>query len=67
MLSRLVQAVVVGVIVTLVCILVGAILVTLKVDLAVTVGNFLKDWSGVLGVLSALWFYFSGSSFKKIG
>ena len=54
-------AVVVGVVVTLACILLGAILVTLKVDLAVTVGEFLKVYGGVFGVLAALWHFFSGS------
>jgi len=62
MLGRLVLAVVVGVVVTLACILVGLILVTLKVALAVTVGNFLSSYSGVFGVLAALWYFFSGAS-----
>lgn len=61
MISRLVLAVVVGVVVTLACMLVGAILAALSVDLAVTVGNFLKTYAGVAGVLAALWHFFSGS------
>lgn len=62
MLSRLILAVVVGVVVTLVCILVGSLLVTLKVDLAVTVGDFLHNYGGVIGVLAALWYFFSGQT-----
>lgn len=60
MISRIVLAIVVGVIVVLACILVGGLLITLKVDFAITVGQFLKDYSGVLGLLAALWFFFSG-------
>lgn len=59
MLGRIVLSVVVGVVVTLVCVLIGAILVTLKVDLAVTVGEFLKNYGGVFGVLAAFIFFFS--------
>jgi uncharacterized Tic20 family protein len=46
MLSKLILSVVVAVVVTLVCILLGAILIALKVDIAVTVGNFLKNYGG---------------------
>lgn len=60
MLGRLAIAVVVGVVVTLGCLLLGAILVTLKVDIAVTVGEFLKQWGGVFGVLAAIFSFFSG-------
>lgn len=61
LLGRLVLAVVVGVVVTLACILIGAILVTLKIELAVTVGNFIKTYGGVFGVLAALWYFFSNA------
>ncbi len=67
MLSKLVLAVVVAVVVTLACILVGAILVTLKVDIAVTIGQFLKDYAGVFGVLAGLWHFFSGASWPRLG
>lgn len=63
MLSRLVLAVVVGVVVTLGCVLLGAILVALKVAIAVTIGDFLRSYSGVIGVLSALWYFFTGGGF----
>jgi uncharacterized Tic20 family protein len=60
MVSRIVLAVVVGVVVALVCVLVGGLLATLEVSFAVTVGNFLKSYAGVLGLLAALWYAFSG-------
>ena len=60
MLGKLVIAVCVAVIVTLACYLVGAILITLKVDVAITIGNFLKTYGGVLGVLAGLYNYFEG-------
>lgn len=61
MISRLVLAVVVAVIVTLGCILVGSILIDLTVNIAVTVGEFLKDYSAVIGILAGLWHFFAGS------
>lgn len=60
MLSKLIIAVVVAVVVTLACILLGAILVTLKIDIAVTIGSWLKQYAGVLGVLAGLWHFFAG-------
>lgn len=61
MLSRIALAVVVAVVVTLACILLGGILATLEVDIAVTVGDFLKHYSGVLGVLAGIWYFFTNS------
>lgn len=60
MLARLALAVVVGVITTLVCVLLGGILVSLNVTIAVVVGAFLQTYSAVLGVLAAIAFFFSG-------
>jgi len=62
MFSRVIIAVVVAVVVTLACYLIGAILITLKVDIAVTIGDFLKQYGGVLGVLAGLWNFFGGGS-----
>lgn len=64
MLSRLVVAVVYGVVATLVCILLGLILASLKVSIAVTIGDFLTTWSYVIGVLVALLVFFGGGSFS---
>jgi hypothetical protein len=66
MLSRLILAVVVAVAVGLVCILVGTILASLKVPIAVTVGDFLRSWGWVIGVLAGLWQFFGGGGFPTI-
>lgn len=63
MLRKLILAVVVAVVVTLACFLLGGILADLKVDIARTIGKFLKDYGSVLGILAGLWWYFSGRSF----
>lgn len=62
MLSRIVLAVVVAVVVTLACYLVGGILQELKVVIAITIGDFLKSYGGVIGVLAGLWYFFSGTN-----
>jgi hypothetical protein len=59
MLTRLILGVVVAVAITLVCLLVGGILIKLNVSVAVTVGNFLKTYSAVIGILAGLWYAFS--------
>lgn len=60
MIKKIILAVVVAVIVTLACTLLGAILITLNVEVAVTVGQWLKDYAGVLGVLAGLWQFATG-------
>jgi hypothetical protein len=60
MISRIVLAVVVAVVVGLLCILLGSVLITLKVPIAVTIGGFLVTWGWVLGVLAGLWHFFRG-------
>ena len=60
MLRKLILAVIVAVVVTLGCYLIGGILLSLKVDIAVTIGDFLKNYGGVLGVLAGLWYFFVG-------
>lgn len=64
MINKLVLAVVVAVVVTLACVLVGGILQSLSVSVATTVGNFLVKYSYALGVLAGLWYYFAGGSFN---
>jgi len=67
MLGRLIKAVVVAVVVTLACILLGLILNSLTVQIAVTIGNFLKTYGAVIGVLAGLWYFFAGGSLIKRG
>jgi uncharacterized membrane protein len=59
MIPRLILAVVVAVVVTLACILLGAILASLGIAIAVTVGGFLKQWGAVIGILAGLWYFFA--------
>lgn len=60
MLRKLILAVVVAVVVTLACVLLGAILTSLNVAIATTIGNFLKSYSAAIGVLAGLWYFFAG-------
>lgn len=62
MLSRVVLAVVVGVVVGLVCLVVGSLLADVKVSFAETIGGFLAAWCWVIGLLAGLWYFFSGGS-----
>jgi hypothetical protein len=65
MLSKLALSVVVAIVVTLACILLGAILIALKIDIAVTIGDFLKNYGAVLGVLAGIWYFFTGVAFNR--
>lgn len=66
MIRKLVLAAVVGVTATLVCVLVGTLLIAVNVSLAVTIGSFLKDWAAAIGILAAIWFYFTnGDTFPR--
>ncbi len=60
MIAKLVLAVVVAIAVTLGCILVGSILVTIDVAIAVTVGDFIKRFGAAIGILAGLWYFFAG-------
>lgn len=59
LIGKVVLSVVIAVIVTLACILLGGILVTLNVSIAVVVGMFLKGFSSAIGVLAGLYYFFS--------
>lgn len=65
MLRRIVLAVVVGVVVFLICLLAGILLTALEVSFAVAVGDFLTQWAGVIGLLAAIWHFFSGGFLIK--
>lgn len=62
MLSRVVMACVVGIVVFLVCILVGGLLITTAVPFVVTVGTFLKTYASLLGLLAALAYFFTNQT-----
>ncbi len=63
--GRLVLAVVVGVVVALVAILVGGLLADLKIDFAVTIGGWLRSYGAALGLLAALWYFFTNGGIAK--
>ena len=62
LIARLVLAVVIGVIVYLLCLLFGPLVADLKVSFAQTIGGWLTSYAGVLGLLAALWYFFTGLS-----
>lgn len=62
MLVRIVLAIVVGIAVALVCYLAGVVLATVDIDFAAAIGNFLKQWGGLIGLLAAIWWFFAGSA-----
>lgn len=59
-LKRLVLAVCVGVIVSLVLVLLGVLLISIEATLAVNVGTFLKTYSYAFGVIAAIWYFLTG-------
>lgn len=58
MIGRLVVAVVVAVVTTIVCLALGVILPELKVSIAVTIGHLLTQWAAVLGLCAGLLSFF---------
>jgi hypothetical protein len=59
--GKAIIAVVVAVVVGIVLVgLLGPVIISLKVPIATTVGEFFKNWGFVIGVLSGLWYYFKG-------
>ena len=61
LIGKIALAIVVGVIVFLVCILVGGLLADLQVSFARTVGGWLRDYAAIFGLAAALWYFFAGS------
>lgn len=62
MLRNIILSVIVAVVVTLACVLIGGVLIALEVEIAVTIGQFLKSYSGVIGILAGLWHFFAGNT-----
>jgi hypothetical protein len=67
MIQKLVLAVVVAIAVGLVCMLLGAVIGSLNVPIAETIGHFLTAWGWVIGVLAGLWYFFAGVTFSGFG
>jgi hypothetical protein len=61
MIARLVLALVVAIVVGLgLSALLGPILASMDVPIAVVIGTFFIKWGWVLGVLAGLWYFFAG-------
>jgi hypothetical protein len=60
MLSRIVLAIVTGIVTSLVFMLVGSLLVAMQIGWVVATGAFFREFAGLLGLLAALWYFFSG-------
>lgn len=56
MIKQVVLAIVVGIVTAIVVALLGTVLVEVGV---VTIGNFLKGIATVLGILAAVWYFFT--------
>ncbi len=57
--QKLILALVIAVVVGIVLVgLLGPVLETVKVPIAVTIGEFFVAWGFVIGVLAGLWYYF---------
>jgi hypothetical protein len=63
MIETIVLAVVIACLIGLGCILIGRILKSLAIPIAVQVGGFLEQYAWVIGVLCGLLFFFGGGSF----
>ena len=59
--KKIVKAILVGVVVGLVCLLLGSILPTLKVPPLTAIGDFLQNFCWAIGVLAAFIWYFFGT------
>lgn len=59
MVKRIILALVVGVVTTLVIMLVGVILVSIDISWTKTIGQFFQNWAALLGLLAAVWYYFT--------
>jgi hypothetical protein len=63
MLSRIVLAIITGIVTTIVLMFIGTLLVTMDINWVVATGAFLKEFAGLLGLLAALWYFFAGYSY----
>lgn len=59
LIGRIVLAVVVAAIIGLACLLLGALLGDIHIEVASTVGDFLRQWGFVIGLLAGLWYFFT--------
>ena len=62
MVRKILLALVIAVIATLITMLLGYVLIALALPIAVTVGKFMTQWATVIGVLAGLYWYLAGSA-----
>jgi hypothetical protein len=63
MIGRLVCALVVAIVVGLALVyLLGPILISMTLPIALIVGDFLVKWGFILGLAAGLWYFFSGQT-----
>lgn len=60
MIRRIILAVVVAVVVTLGCILLGMLLGAINISVAAVIGDFLTKFAAAIGILAGLWHFFRG-------
>lgn len=60
-LTRIVLSIVAGVVVWLVCLLIGIVLISLSVSWAVAIGGFIHGAAPIIGLLAGTVYYLKGS------
>lgn len=66
MLGRIIYSIAIGVAAALVLLLIGTVLVSMDVPILKTIGDFLKEWCWVIGVITAVLTFFSGRSLASL-
>lgn len=62
MLARVVLSIVVGILVFLACKLLGGLAAAVAISWVAAIGSFFVSWAALIGLLAAVWYFFSGSS-----
>lgn len=60
MLRTALYALLVAIVVAIVCVLLGGLLIAFKVEIATSIGNFLKTNSTLIGILGGLGYFING-------
>lgn len=60
MIRKIILSVIIAAGTTLGCMLLGAILSSMGIPIASTIGDFMSQWSYAIGVLVGLWWFFAG-------
>lgn len=60
MVTRILLSIIVAIAVAIVCALIGGIMTSFNVNVVEQIGNFLQDYSTLIGILAGLWYFVSG-------